>query len=635
MTGPVTEATYNGRGAVRARRVREHVSVIETTVDGRYQVIGRIATGGMGEVYRAHDAVLGREVALKVLHPQLAGDRGFVDRFRREARAAAILNHPSIVGVYDWGSTDGTYFMIMEFVRGQNLRGLLMEYERLEPLQVAEITLQVLAALEHAHGQGIVHRDIKPENILIARDGTVKVADFGLARAFADSYVSQAEGTVTGTVQYLAPEQIQGEPADPRTDLYALGVVMFELLTGNPPFSGETSLAIAYKHLSGRVPAPSRAEPAASPALDEVVLHATEKDREKRPSSARAMREEVRGRAGSLPAAPRIRELAARIPSVDLVAEERASTVTIPKAPSPGARRRRRLRLFGGLAALVLLLLGGGWAVWTYAIPHYAHVPALRGLPVGEATGRLGRLGLTAEVGPAAFSHSIPAGEVIRTSPAAGAKVRTRSSVLLIVSKGPELVSVPDVTSRPEAEAREALKRAGFQWRVKRAYDETVQEGIVIGQNPDPLTKLEKGLPVTITVSRGPEPVAVPDVRGQTEESAKATLESLGLQVETTSEFSTTVPRGEVIRTSPGAGERVPKQTVITVVVSKGPETFPIPKVVGLSAEMAKAKLEALGLVVQTVTIPGSSPELVLFQDPAEGTIVRQGSKVVLILGNP
>src|SRR5437773_6106101 len=230
----------------------------------------------MGEVYRAHDAVLGREVALKVLHAHLAGDRGFVDRFRREARAAAILNHPNIVDVYDWGSTDGTYFMVMEFVRGTNLRAVLLENGRLEPAQVVEVVLQVLSALDHAHGHGIVHRDIKPENILIATDGTVKVADFGLARAYADFYVSQAEGTVTGTVQYLAPEQIQGEPADPRTDLYSLGVVMFELLTGRPPFAGETSLGIAYQHLTNRVPAPSMVVPSVPVALDGAVLMATE-----------------------------------------------------------------------------------------------------------------------------------------------------------------------------------------------------------------------------------------------------------------------------------------------------------------------------------------------------------------------
>src|SRR5438477_6497956 len=253
------------------------LSVIESTIDGRYEIITRIASGGMGEVYRAHDAVLGREVAVKILHTHLAGDRGLVDRFRREGRAAAILNHANIVGVYDWGLTDGTYFMIMEFVRGLNVRSLLSEVRRLEPAQVVEVALPVLAALEHAHGHGIVHRDIKPENILIAEDGTVKVADFGLARAFADSTISQAEGTVTGTVQYLAPEQIQGDPADPRTDLYALGVVMFELLTGQPPFSGETSLAIAYQHLSGSIPPPSAVAPVPTAALDGTVLAATSK----------------------------------------------------------------------------------------------------------------------------------------------------------------------------------------------------------------------------------------------------------------------------------------------------------------------------------------------------------------------
>src|SRR2546426_11349108 len=210
-----------GRGPPSPEGAETSVSVIETAIEGRYQIITRVASGGMGEVYRAHDAVLARDVAIKLLHPQLAGDRGFVERFRREARAAAILSHPNIVGVYDWGSTDGTYFMVMEFVRGHNLRAVLLEHGRLEPAQVGEVASQVLAALDHAHGHGIVHRDVKPENILIAEDGTVKVADFGLARAFAEASISQAEGTVTGTVQYLAPEQITGEPADPRPHLSA------------------------------------------------------------------------------------------------------------------------------------------------------------------------------------------------------------------------------------------------------------------------------------------------------------------------------------------------------------------------------------------------------------------------------
>src|ERR671937_2496827 len=237
-----------------------HDHMSQTTVRARYQVIARIASGGMGEVFRARDSVLDRDVAIKVLHRNLAGDPGFIDRFRREARAAALLSHPNIVAVHDWGATStGTYFMVMEFVRGRNLRDLLSANERLEPQQALEVLLQILAALDHAHRRGIVHRDVKPENVLVTPEGTVKVADFGLARALAEARVSQAPGTVTGTVQYLAPEQILGEAADPRTDLYSSGVVAYELLTGEVPFTGETSVSIAYRHLSDPVPPPSHA----------------------------------------------------------------------------------------------------------------------------------------------------------------------------------------------------------------------------------------------------------------------------------------------------------------------------------------------------------------------------------------
>src|ERR671919_2587184 len=254
--------------------------MIETTVDGRYQIVARIASGGMGDVYRAHDPVLDREVAIKILHTKLADDPGFIDRFRREARSAGMLTHPNIVAVHDWGEYGGTYFMVMEFVRGTNLRTLLMRDGTLMPAHAGEVVHGVLAALEHAHEQGIVHRDIKPENLMLTPKGVVKVADFGLARAFADARISQAPGTVTGTVQYLAPEQIEGQPADPRTDLYATGIVLYELLTGEVPFTGETSVAIAYRHLRDRVPPPSTSNPMVPASLDRVVLRATERDRE-------------------------------------------------------------------------------------------------------------------------------------------------------------------------------------------------------------------------------------------------------------------------------------------------------------------------------------------------------------------
>jgi eukaryotic-like serine/threonine-protein kinase len=609
------------------------VSVIETTVDGRYQVIARIASGGMGEVYRAHDAVLGREVALKVLHPQLAGDRGFVERFRREARAAALLNHPNIVGVYDWGNTEGTYFMIMEFVPGTNLRALLTEYGRLEPAQVLEVTLPVLAALDHAHGHGIVHRDIKPENILIARDGTVKVADFGLARAYADSYVSQAEGTVTGTVQYLAPEQIQGEPADPRTDLYALGVVMFELLTGKAPFTGETSLSIAYQHLSGSVPAPSEVVPSLEPDLDRPVLRATAKDRQSRPESARAMREEVLEAAAALPPTRRVAELAAQIPSAELAAPDRAATVTIPRRESPKARRSRRLRLAAWLLALLVLIGGGAWAGWVYVIPHYTHVPNVQGLSEAQAVARLKGAGLSFTLGPQQFSSTVASGGVIGTIPPAGARTRTRTKVQVITSKGPEFLLVPDVLGDTQAHAVEALTTAGFSPLVAMAFDETVPKGRVIRQDPDPNAKSERGSTVTVMISEGPPPIKIPDLKDQPAANAQAALVSLGFTVTQKQDFSATIQPGNVIRTNPPAGTSAPKGSEVILVVSKGPRTFPMPNVVGLTKEEATAQLEALGLSVNTVFLPpspGSPPDIVVYQGPAQGTSVHAGSQVTI-----
>src|SRR2546426_7383740 len=474
-----------GRGPPSPEGAETSVSVIETAIEGRYQIITRVASGGMGEVYRAHDAVLARDVAIKLLHPQLAGDRGFVDRFRREARAAAILNHPSIVGVYDWGTTEDTYFMVMEFVRGTNLRTVLSESERLEPAQVIDVCLPVLSALDHAHGHGIVHRDIKPENILISQDGVVKVADFGLARAYAESYVSQAEGTVTGTVQYLAPEQIQGEPADPRTDLYATGVVMFELLTGRAPFTGETSLAIAYQHLTEDVPHPSSLRPDVPLALDQAVVHATAKDRTARPASARAFRDEVVRAGVGLAPAPRLTEVAAQIPSGEFVTEERATTVTIPRTVSPRRRRARRLRMGAGLVAMILALVLGGWATWVYAIPHYTRVPNVTGLSVEAAINKLDAAGLRARVGTQEFSTSVDSGFVIRTVPAQGVRTRTGKQIVIVPSRGPELILVPDVHGMRQADAVTALTQAGFTVNVALQYNDQVKGGRVIDQNPE------------------------------------------------------------------------------------------------------------------------------------------------------
>ena len=612
------------------------MSVTETAIEGRYQIITRVASGGMGEVYRAHDAVLARDVAIKLLHPQLAGDRGFVERFRREARAAAILNHPSIVGVYDWGSTDGTYFMVMEYVQGLNVRSLLAEYGRLEPAQAVEICLPVLAALDHAHGHGIVHRDVKPENILIARSGSVKVADFGLARAYADSYVSQAEGTVTGTVQYLAPEQIQGEPADPRTDLYAVGVVLFELLTGRPPFLGETSLGIAYQHLSGRVPAPSMVVPTIPPALDRIVLMATEKDREDRPASARALRDELVRIAPDLAPAGSVRQLAANIPAAELVPPDRAPTVTIPRTLSPRARRARTVRKVFGIVALVLLVLAGAWATWTYAIPHYTRVPMVVGQTQREAESRMKGAGLVVDIGDGRYSTGVPIGSIVAAQPPEGTKLRKGTHVVLSPSLGPRPVAVPDVTGQTEEEATKALTDLGFLVTARRDFDDTVAVGQVIRQSPDPGTKLQEGAKVTITVSKGPPPVTIPNLVGQPAADARATLKALGFKVKETQDFSTGVTKGDVISTDPPAGATAPKGSRVTMVVSKGPKTFAMPKVVGMTKEEAVSFLEGLGLVVKVYELPLTDPpNTVVLQDPDEGTTVSQGQTVKIFVTQP
>ena len=324
----------------------------------------------MGEVYRARDAVLERPVAIKVLHRNLAGDAGFIERFRREARAAANLNHQNIVAVHDWGSVDGIYYMVMEYVAGLSVREILHAEGLLAPAQAADVLDQTLAALQHAHRQGIVHRDVKPENLMVTRDGVVKVADFGLARAFADAQITEA-GNVTGTVQYLAPEQLQGEPADPRTDLYALGVVGFELLTGRLPFTGETPMAIAYQHIHEPMPKPSSMNPAVPASLDGWVASVTEKQRELRPESAAEARRDLEAEARSLPAAPPLASLVPEVTVIPAPADvtsvpephgDPAETVTIPGRALGRSKRKRRKGLWA--LAIVLALLAIGTAAW-------------------------------------------------------------------------------------------------------------------------------------------------------------------------------------------------------------------------------------------------------------------------------
>jgi eukaryotic-like serine/threonine-protein kinase len=610
-----------------------------TTVDGRYQIIARIAAGGMGEVFRAEDAVLAREVAIKILHPGLASERAFIDRFRREAQAAANLSHPNIVQVHDWGERDGTSFMVMEYVRGPNLRELLTALGRLMPAQAAEVVLQILAGLDHAHRRGIVHRDIKPENALLTPEGVVKVADFGLAHALAEARITQAPGTVTGTVQYLAPEQIRGEQADPRTDLYALGIVTYELLTGRVPFSAETSLAVAYKHLSEPVPPPSDWAPDVPEKLDRIVVQATAKDPDERPRSASEMRADLVAVVGSLPTGPKLADLVAATPGRDddsrVVDLSRATTVTIPQVVSPrrGHHRARRRRwpwiVLSFLLTLVLAV--GGWAVWTYAIPHSATVPHVIGLHAPDARSRLEAAGFTVTTGPPTPSIKIAEGNVARQQPPPGTKLKKGSVVTLQLSTGPPMRTVPSVKGLPADTAKSQLTQRGFVVDLVKQWSQTVPAGQIVKQDPGGATHARYGSKVKLVVSKGPEPVLVPQVIGRSVDEASAILEAAGFSVTQVNRFSDTVSRGLVMRQHPSTGS-APRGSGITIVVSRGPKAFPMPNVAGDSRGAAEQELKSLGLDVHVVVIPSSSGKTVVGQNPNPGTTVRPGDSVTIFL---
>jgi beta-lactam-binding protein with PASTA domain len=596
-------------------------------------MVERIAAGGMGEVFRAHDAVLAREVAIKVLHRSLAGDPAFVDRFRREARAAAGLAHPNIVAVYDWGAVDGVYYMVMEYVRGPSVRHLLNEQGRMEPAQASEILRQTLLALGHAHREGFVHRDMKPENLLVTREGVVKVADFGLARAYADGRVTQA-GAVTGTVQYLAPEQIRGEPADPRSDLYSLGIVAYELLTGKLPFTGETAMAIAYKHLSDRVPAPSSILPDLPDELDGFVAAATDRDRELRPESADVMRMDLDALSTQLPPARRLSGLVQDIPSITMEGGEttevgvRLETASIPRMERH-RKRRRAIKRFLGAILLLGLLSGAAWGTWTYAIPHTSVIPELQGRTVEVARDRLTVLGFEVVLVDGRYDMQVPAGHVLVVHPAPGATLDQGMRVTIVPSKGPPPVAVPPVTGDPLKRAKGAMRHAGLRVSVKHRFDGRVPVDHVISQQPA-TGRIPKGSTVSLVVSDGPKPVQIPDVRGMAQDRALTVLGAKGFEVVIEEAFSKQVTRGDVVGTDPAAGTDLQPGETIVLTVSLGPEYFDCPDFFGMSVDEARAMAQQHGLELTALPVPGSSGNNVVSQIPGGGTRIRYGSTVTV-----
>src|SRR3954466_8745176 len=537
--------------------------LVDRLLDGRYAIEARVARGGMASVYLATDVRLERRVAVKVMHAALAEDPEFVARFNREARAAAGLNHPDIVAVYDQGTDDGHPFLVMEYVPGATLRLPLRGRGRLAPAEALAVMDHVLAALAAAHAAGLVHRDVKPENVLVTPDGRVKVADFGLARAAAGATVTAATGPIIGTAAYLAPEQVRDGTSDARSDVYAAGVMLFELLTGRQPFSGDSAVSVAYRHVNEDVPEPSSVVAGIPGELDALVMAATARDPFDRPSDARALHASlmsVRDRLGLHAAVPTPTGDEAA-PNDTLVVDRTAiaetAAVTPPRQPADDApvttERRRRRRWPYVVALLLAAVVVAAFAGWYLAVGRYTSTPNVVGLSKAAAVSKLDKAGLKARWLPSVYDDNIDVGLVAEEHPTPGHDLRKGGTVALALSLGKD--HVPNLRNKTVEEATAALQRAQLTvGGTKTLYDDTIRKGRVIRTEPKAGETISPHTAVTLVVSQGPQPIIMPDVTKKPVDQATSILTALGLKVTTTKAFNDKIPENSVISSSPPAG---------------------------------------------------------------------------------
>jgi beta-lactam-binding protein with PASTA domain/tRNA A-37 threonylcarbamoyl transferase component Bud32 len=600
-----------------------------TVVADRYRLLGRLGSGGMADVWCAEDSLLNRRVALKFLHPRFAQDEQFVERFRREASAAAGLQHPNVVGVFDRGSVDGMHFIAMEYVEGASLKDLI---ERgLSVSEGVEIVRQVLAGVRYAHEHGIVHRDLKPQNVLVDSEGRARVTDFGIARAGA-SEITQT-GSVLGTAQYLSPEQAQGLPVTAASDIYSVGVLLYETLTGRVPFDADSPVTVALKQVSERPRPPSELNPEVSRALDGVVMRALAKDPENRFASAEEFSQALDA-AEADPSGAGIGDTAAYA-----AVAAAAGSEPPPPPPPEGLPERRGFFTPGRLAllALVLLLLAGAIAFFLLkggSSTRQVIVPTVIGTNEAKATETLTDAGF--EVVPRKIPRAdTPKGKVIEQDPTAGSKAPEGSIVTITVSAGLGQATVPDVKGEEAAAARRRLQNVGFKVQVDRQHSDRVKEGIVIGTTPPAETNLERESTVTLHVSSGPNLVEVPSVVGLDKGAAETQIRDAGLKAHFQKQESTQ-PAGQVIDQSPAAGTSVRRNSTVTVVVSSGIGKVTVPNVVGESSEQAKSDLQAAGLnarVVKQTTEDPNAEDQVLSQSPTAGARLPRGEAVTIFVG--
>ncbi|MGI8709183.1 MAG: Stk1 family PASTA domain-containing Ser/Thr kinase [Actinomycetota bacterium] len=612
----------------------------EHTYGGRYEVIERAGVGGMAEVYRARDELLGREVAVKVLSDKFSRDHSFVERFRREAQSAANLNHPNIASIYDYGDDGGTYFIVMEYIDGKPLSDIIEAEAPLMPERAAEVASDVARALERAHASGLVHRDIKPGNIMMESNGQTKVTDFGIARALtADGEATMTQtGMVIGTASYLSPEQAQGNPVDPRSDVYALGCVLYEMLTGSAPFTGDSPLSIAYEHVRENPEPPSHLHPDVSQELDAIVLKAMAKNPDNRFSSAAEMREDLaRFLAGQkVQATPILADTTMFAAPGGGTQVLRQSDMYDDEPPPDDSKKRTGWYLL--LTLLVLALLGLlAYFLATNLLGGGVEVPDVVGQQVEDARATVEDAGFDTAVRRRA-DPDVPAGEVFEQDPGGGEEADEGATVTLFVSTGPAETRVPDVVGISEVDARQELRAADLRvGRVTKEASTEVADGLVISSDPSEGTTVDEDSEVDLVISSGAATVTVPDVIGSSEDEAIAALDAEGLAAD-----SITAPsdeaEGTVIAQEPAGGSEAAEGDTVTITVSSGPEEQAMPDVTGEDADDAETALEDnLGLDVtqeETDEPCAQPPGTVCSQDPEEGTPVSEGDSATLFV-NP
>jgi beta-lactam-binding protein with PASTA domain/tRNA A-37 threonylcarbamoyl transferase component Bud32 len=596
----------------------------ETVVDGRYRVLNRLGSGGMADVYCAQDLQLGRKVALKILYRRFAEDGEFVERFRREASSAAGLQHQHVVAVYDRGEYDGTYYIAMEYLEGRSLKTIVQQEAPLDPDRAIDLIIQVLRAARFAHRRGIIHRDLKPHNVIVDADGRAKVTDFGIARAGASDMTQT--GSIMGTAQYLSPEQAQGHAVSAASDIYSIGIMLYELLTGRVPFEGESAVTIALKQVNERPAPPSAYNAAVTPELEEAVMRALEKDPARRYPDADAFIAALQAaRDGTatavLPVAP--------APPLDPPSEAYVypEEPLAPREPGEGGRWWLWLLavLVAGLGLAAVLLLPGTQKVG---------VPTVVGADQANAEAKLRQDGF--RVDTVQKTAEQPAGQVIGQDPTGGTKAKKGSTVTLTVSAGPQQVAVPSVVGLTVSSARGRLEKAGLKASEREENSDTVAEGRVISVSPSEGQKVDKGSSVTLVVSSGKPQAQVPDVVGKSFDEAQSDLQAAGFKVTRTDKESTDKDPGTVLSQNPKSGARIDTGSTIALTVAKEPSQVAVPDVTGEDSAAAIAALSGGGFVIDQQSKDVPTPDgdgVVLQQTPAGGKKAKKGSKVTIVVG--